>query len=220
MIAAARFFPTIVDSGTALTDTVIFLFQGPPNSSIWWWNWNWRKWRYAERWSKSTSVSRQGCLPGLNHFKCCKHTFHSACFCCCCYCCCLILYLFFRVPKGILWLYLILSYHFFVTHLIKKSLHFLNPSLLKPEQIITCSHTWHPLMCLLKDLLTWKLLRHLLDQPGSKPRVIVTCSCAFSPRMASFKCLWEQSNCYQEFQETVSSRLTLEDLQSVCVVCF
>ena len=128
MIAAARFFPTIVDSGTALTDTVIFLFQGPPNSSIWWWNWNWRKWRYAERWSKSTSVSRQGCLPGLNHFKCCKHTFHSACFCCCCCCCCLILYLFFRVPKGILWLYLVLSYHFFVTRLIKKSLHFLNPS--------------------------------------------------------------------------------------------
>ena len=199
MIAAARFFPTIVDSGTALTDTVIFLFQGPPNTSIWWWNWNWRKWRYAEWWSKSTSVSRQGCLPGLNHFKCCKHTFYSACFCCCC-CCCLILYLFFRVPKGILWLYLVLSYHFFVTRLIKKSLHFLNQSQLKPEQIITCSHTWHPLMYLLKDLLTWKLLRHLLDQPGSKPRVIVTCSCAFSPRMASFKCLWEQSNCYQEFQ--------------------
>ena len=118
MIAAARFVPPIVYSGTAQTDTVIFLFQGPPNSSIWWWNWNWRKWRYAERWSKSASVSRQGCLPGLNHFKCCKHTIYSACFCCCC--CCLILYLFFRVPK---------------------SLHFLNLSQLKPNPLPLLAHT-------------------------------------------------------------------------------
>ena len=147
MIAAARFVPTIADSGTALTDTVIFLFQGPSNSSIWRWNWSWRKWRYAERWSKSASVSRQGCLPGLNHFKSCKHTFYSACFCFLCDFFCS----FFRVPNGILRLHPVL-YYVFVTGL-KKSPHFLNQSQLKPKPIITCLHAWHTLMYVQKDLI-------------------------------------------------------------------
>ena len=196
MIVAARLLDTIVDSGAALTDTVIFLFQGPPNSSIWWWNWNWRKWRYAERWSKSKSGSCQGCVPGLNHFQCCKHTFYSACFCFLLFC--LTFYLFFRVPKVILRRHSVLYYPVFVTGL-KKPPHFLNQSQLKRKPIITCLHAWHTLMYVLKHLIGWKLLRHLLYQPRSKPRAIVTCSCAFSPRLASFNCIWEHGNCYQEF---------------------
>ena len=157
MIAAARFVSTIVDCGTALTNTVSFLFQGPPNSSIWWWNWNWRKWRYAERWSKSASVSRQGCLPGLNHFSEVNTLF------------------IVRVFVVAVWLFVFQSANrnsvvilgFVLSRLCdwlkKKSSHFLNQSQLKPKPIVTCSHAWHPLMYVLKDLTGWKLLRHLLD---------------------------------------------------------